>query len=75
MKPSLLQSAWMRPHNRSEEFDNLYFVGAGTHPGAGVPAVLSSGKIAAELIYPIPEAVTQLFHNNSKLASQQNLST
>ncbi|KAA3659041.1 MAG: phytoene desaturase [Chloroflexi bacterium] len=52
VKPSLLQLAWMRPHNRSEEFDNLYFVGAGTHPGAGVPAVLSSGKIAAELIDP-----------------------
>lgn len=50
VRPSLLQSAWLRPHNRSEEFDNLYFVGAGTHPGAGVPAVLSSGKIAANLI-------------------------
>jgi phytoene desaturase len=49
-----MQSAWLRPHNRSEEFDNLYFVGAGTHPGAGVPAVLSSGKIAAELIDPSP---------------------
>ena len=54
MKPTLLQSAFFRPHNRSEEFDNLYFVGAGTHPGAGVPAVLSSGKIAAELIDPKP---------------------
>lgn len=54
LQPSLFQSAWMRPHNRSEEFDNLYFVGAGTHPGAGVPAVLSSGKIAAELIDPTP---------------------
>jgi len=53
--PSLLQSAFFRPHNRSEEFDNLYFVGAGTHPGAGVPAVLSSGKIAAELIDPTPQ--------------------
>ncbi|HSG17830.1 MAG TPA: phytoene desaturase [Anaerolineae bacterium] len=52
VKPSLMQSAWLRPHNRSEEFDDLYFVGAGTHPGAGVPAVLSSGKIAAELIDP-----------------------
>ena len=52
VKPSLLQSAWLRPHNRSEEFDNLYFVGAGTHPGAGIPSVLSSGKIAAELIDP-----------------------
>lgn len=54
VKPSLLQSAWFRPHNRSEEFENLYFVGAGTHPGAGVPAVVSSGKIAAELIDPSP---------------------
>jgi phytoene desaturase len=52
IRPNLLQSSWLRPHNRSEEFENLYFVGAGTHPGAGVPAVLSSGKIAAELIDP-----------------------
>jgi phytoene desaturase len=50
VRPSLMQSAWFRPHNRSEELQNLYFVGAGTHPGAGVPAVLSSGKIAANLI-------------------------
>lgn len=54
VKPSLLQVAWFRPHNRSEEFDNLYFVGAGTHPGAGVPSVLASGKIAANLIDPAP---------------------
>ena len=52
IRPNLIQSAYFRPHNRSEEFENLYFVGAGTHPGAGVPAVLSSGKIAAELIDP-----------------------
>jgi len=57
VKPTLLQSAFFRPHNRSEEFDNLYFVGAGTHPGAGVPAVLSSGKISAELIDPTPVAM------------------
>ncbi len=54
VKPNLFQSAWLRPHNRSEEFENLYFVGAGTHPGAGVPSVLASGKIAAELIDPTP---------------------
>ncbi len=54
IRPNLLQSGALRPHNRSEEFPNLYFVGAGTHPGAGVPAVLSSGKIAAELIEPTP---------------------
>jgi phytoene desaturase len=52
VKPILTQSAWFRPHNQSEEFDNLYFVGAGTHPGAGLPGVLSSSKIAADLIGP-----------------------
>lgn len=50
VEPTLLQSAWFRPHNRSEDFDNLYFVGAGTHPGAGVPGVLSSSIIAQNLI-------------------------
>lgn len=50
VEPILTQSAWFRPHNRSEEFDNLYFVGAGTHPGAGMPGVLSSSKIAGDLI-------------------------
>ena len=49
-EPVLRQSAWFRPHNLSEDFDNLYFVGAGTHPGAGVPGVLSSAKIAENLI-------------------------
>ncbi len=49
-EPLLTQSAWFRPHNRSEDFENLYFVGAGTHPGAGLPGVLSSAKIADNLI-------------------------
>jgi phytoene desaturase len=49
-QPILTQSAWFRPHNRSEEFDNLYFVGAGTHPGAGMPGVLSSAIIVDNLI-------------------------
>lgn len=49
-QPTLTQSAWFRPHNRSEDFDNLYFVGAGTHPGAGLPGVLSSAIIAESLI-------------------------
>jgi phytoene desaturase len=50
IEPTLTQSAWFRPHNRSQDFDNLYFVGAGTHPGAGLPGVLSSSKIVEELI-------------------------
>ena len=50
VQPTLFQSAWFRPHNRSEDIPNLYFAGAGTHPGAGLPGVISSGKIVAELI-------------------------
>lgn len=50
VEPILTQSAWFRPHNRSEDVDGLYFVGAGTHPGAGLPGVLSSAKIAEKLI-------------------------
>jgi phytoene desaturase len=57
IKPTLMQSSWFRPHNRSEELDDLYFVGAGTHPGAGVPAVLASGKIAVDLIDPQPARI------------------
>lgn len=50
VQPTLLQSAYWRPHNRDREIPNLYFCGAGTHPGAGVPGVISSGKIVADLI-------------------------
>ena len=45
LEPVLTQSAWFRPHNRSEDIERLYLVGAGTHPGAGVPGVLSSARI------------------------------
>ena len=50
VEPTLFQSAWWRPHNKSEDIEGLYFVGAGTHPGAGLPGVMSSGKIAARMI-------------------------
>lgn len=50
VEPTLLQSAYLRPHNKSEDIANLYFVGAGTHPGAGLPGVMSSGKIVANMI-------------------------
>ncbi len=59
VEPTLMQSAWMRPHNRSEDVDNLYFAGAGTHPGAGLPGVMSSGKIVAELIGEAPRATAR----------------
>ncbi|MEL7368568.1 MAG: phytoene desaturase [Myxococcota bacterium] len=45
IEPVLTQSAWFRYHNRSEDVDGLYFVGASTHPGAGVPGVLSTAKV------------------------------
>jgi phytoene desaturase len=45
LEPVLTQSAWFRPHNRSEDVRNLFIVGAGTHPGAGLPGVLSSARI------------------------------
>ena len=44
-EPLLTQSAWFRPHNRSEDVKGLYFVGAGTHPGAGLPGVVNSAKV------------------------------
>jgi phytoene desaturase len=50
IQPTLTQSAWFRPHNKAEDFENIYFVGAGTHPGAGLPGVLSSSIIAENLI-------------------------
>ena len=50
VEPILTQSAWFRPHNKSEDVEDLFFVGAGTHPGAGIPGVLSSAKIAEKLI-------------------------
>jgi len=50
IEPQLFQSAWFRPHNRSEELEGLYLVGAGTHPGAGIPGVLSSARVIDQLI-------------------------
>jgi phytoene desaturase len=50
LEPQLFQSAWFRPHNVSEEVKNLYLVGAGTHPGAGVPGVISSAKVLDEVV-------------------------
>jgi phytoene desaturase len=50
VEPARGQTGWRRPHNQSPDVANLYLVGAGTHPGAGVPGVLCSGKIVARLI-------------------------
>ena len=50
LEPVLWQSAWFRAHNRDDVISNLYFVGAGTHPGAGIPGVVGSAKATASLM-------------------------
>jgi phytoene desaturase len=50
LEPLLTQSAWFRVHNRDDAISNLYFVGAGTHPGAGIPGVVGSAKATAGLM-------------------------
>jgi phytoene desaturase len=57
LEPILTQSAWFRAHNRDDVIDNLYIVGAGTHPGAGVPGVIGSAKATASLM--LNEAVSR----------------
>lgn len=50
LEPVLTQSAWFRAHNRDDRFENLFLVGAGTHPGAGIPGVVGSAKATAGLM-------------------------
>ena len=50
IEPRILQSAWFRPHNVSEEVQGLYLVGAGTHPGAGLPGVIASAEVLGKLV-------------------------
>jgi phytoene desaturase len=56
IEPRILQSAWFRPHNVSEELRGLYVVGAGSHPGAGLPGVVASAEVLDRLV-PAAEAV------------------
>lgn len=49
-EPVLTQSAFFRPHNQSEDIEGLYLVGAGTHPGAGLPGVLSSARVLDKVV-------------------------
>ena len=71
--PIFMQSAWFRFHNQSEELKNLYFCGAGTHPGAGVPGVLSSAKIVEKLVPPPraldPDSDFEVFRSKSRTFS------
>ena len=54
VEPRILQSAWFRPHNISEEARGLFLVGAGTHPGAGVPGVVGSADVVSQLVPDAP---------------------
>lgn len=56
IEPRILQSAWFRPHNVVEEVPGLFLVGAGTHPGAGLPGVVSSAEVLGKLV---PDARSQ----------------
>lgn len=57
LEPRILQSAWFRPHNVSEELPGLYLAGAGTHPGAGVPGVIGTAEVLAQLVPDAPVRV------------------
>ncbi len=54
IEPRILQSAWFRPHNVSEEAGGLFLVGAGTHPGAGLPGVIASAEVLGKLVPDAP---------------------
>ncbi|MDP2412204.1 MAG: phytoene desaturase [Pseudolabrys sp.] len=59
LEPVLTQSAWFRPHNKSENIDRLYLVGAGTHPGAGLPGVLSSARVLDTVVPHATELIAE----------------
>ncbi len=70
IQPTLLQSAWFRFHNRSEDVEGLYLVGAGTHPGAGLPGVLCSAKV---LEHYLPEILARGHNEPEEIVSTSHL--
>jgi phytoene desaturase len=68
-EPVLTQSAWFRYHNRSPDVGNLFFVGAGTHPGAGVPGVLSSAKVLDRIVDAPDRAMPLALPSSSRRAA------
>ncbi len=68
--PILRQSAWFRFHNRAEGIENLYLVGAGTHPGAGLPGVLCSAKVLDRLLPPVAGKHPGLTRTEADLGSE-----
>ena len=73
--PILRQSAWFRFHNRAEGIQNLYLVGAGTHPGAGLPGVLCSAKVMDRLIPPLRDEQSHLDDVASTAQSEEPVSS
>ncbi|MBY4894215.1 phytoene desaturase [Rhodobacteraceae bacterium N5(2021)] len=67
LEPRIFQSAWFRPHNVSEEIAGLYLVGAGTHPGAGIPSVVTSSEVLNKLV---PEARNPVIPPVQRLAAE-----
>ena len=67
LEPRIFQSAWFRPHNTSEEFAGLYLVGAGTHPGAGIPSVVTSSEVLNQLV---PKAPRPVIVQETKVAAE-----
>jgi phytoene desaturase len=67
LEPRIFQSAWFRPHNISEEFENLFLVGAGTHPGAGIPSVVTSSEVLTQLV---PNAPRPVILQDTKVAAE-----
>jgi len=68
IEPRILQSAWFRPHNVSEELPGLYLVGAGTHPGAGLPGVVASAEVLGKLVPDAP--VRRIVSPAARLAAE-----
>ncbi|MEL6947692.1 MAG: phytoene desaturase family protein, partial [Pseudomonadota bacterium] len=58
-EPRIFQSGWFRPHNEAEDVDRLYLVGAGTHPGAGLPGVVTSAKVLDAVVPDVATVLTQ----------------
>ena len=59
IEPRILQSAYFRPHNVSEELPGLYLAGAGTHPGAGVPGVIGTAEVMGQLVPDAPRPMAR----------------
>jgi phytoene desaturase len=70
LEPQMFQSAWFRPHNKSEELDNLFLVGAGTHPGPGLPGVLASAEILDEILPDLKQGTNKRGYSANKKVTQ-----